>query len=171
MEADKLLDLGRNLDVEQLNWLMVAVIIIIAGYMIKGGADGFIKTVFEMFSVLAAAAAASFMAPYINTVLKSDAPLFAFLIGYFVCWLVLKYACAALDIISRLPIINELNKAAGLFAGLFRGIIMVWILFIIITVFRETAWGNMALGLIEDSHILKTLYQSNLILKLAKVFF
>ena len=111
------------------------------------------------------------MAPYINTVLKSDAPLFAFLIGYFVCWLALKYVCAALDIISRLPIINELNKAAGLLAGLFRGIIMVWILFIIITVFRETTWGGTALELIADSDILETIYQSNLILKLAKVFF
>lgn len=171
MDADKLLELGKNLDAGQLNWLLIAVIIIIAGYVIKGGADGFVKTVFEMFAVIVAAIAAAFLAPYIDTVLNKEAPLFSFLLGYFVCWFALKYACMALDIISRLPIINELNKAAGLLAGLLRGIIMVWILFIIITVFRETVWGGIALGMIEDSHILRSVYQSNLILKLAKVFF
>lgn len=159
------------LKIENLNWLLAAVIIILIGYVIKGASDGFVKTVFEMFSVLAAALAASVLAPYINMLIKKEVPLFSFLIGYIVCWLALKYICMTLDLISRLPLINELNKAAGVLAGLFRGIVIVWILFIVITVFRETAWGSTAFALIKESQLLERLYEGNLILKLAGAFF
>lgn len=159
------------MNAEQINWLLVIVGAIALYYTVKGGADGFIRTVFEMFSVLAAALAASLAAPYINSVLKTGAPLFSFLIGYAVFWLVLKYVCAALDLISKLPIINELNKAAGILAGLFRGIFMIWLLFIVITVFREASWGTAALEMIGESRLLTKLYDGNLILRLAKVFF
>lgn len=159
------------MNAEQINILLIVVALIVLCYTVKGASDGFVVTVFEMFSVLVAAAAASMLAPYVNSMLKKDIPLMAFLIAYLVLWLTLKYVCAALDLISKLPIINELNKAAGILAGLFRGIIMVWILFIVITVFRFTDWGAMALEMVKGNQILLKLYQSNLILKLANAFF
>lgn len=159
------------MNTEQINWLLILAGIIAVYYTAKGGSDGFIRTIFEMFSVLAAALAAALAAPYINSILKIEAPLFSFLIGYVVFWLGLKYACAALDLISKLPIINELNKAAGVLTGLFRGIFMIWILLIVITVFQNTTWGQAAMEMVAQSSILEKLYDSNLILRLAKVFF
>lgn len=159
------------MNAEQINILFVVAAIMILCYTVKGASDGFVVTVFEMFSVLVAAVAASILAPYVNSMLKKDIPLMAFLIAYLVLWLALKYVCAALDLISKLPIINELNKAAGILAGLFRGIFMVWILFIVITVFRFTEWGAAALEMVKANRILGELYQSNLILKLAEAFF
>lgn len=159
------------INTEEINVLFVLAAGIALFYTAKGGKDGFIRTVFEMFSVLAAAVAAAFAAPYINELLKTGAPLFAFLIGYVVFRLLLKYVCAALDLISRLPVINELNKAAGLLAGLFRGIFLIWILFIGITVFRETSWGSAGMAMIEENQMLGKLYSSNLILWLAEMFF
>lgn len=171
MNAEQIMNAGKNFAAGQLNWLLIITIGIILFYMIKGGAEGFIRTVFEMFSVLVAAAAASFLAPYINKILKVDAPLFSFLIGYFIVWLVLKYTCVVLDIMAKLPIINEFNKATGILAGLVRGVFMVWILFIIITVFRETQMGGNAMEMIMENRILEQLYQGNLIYKLARLFF
>ncbi len=165
------MDIEEMINTGQLNWFLIIVGAIVLSYMLKGAADGFIRTVFEAFSVLAAAAAASFTAPYINNILKTEAPLFSFLAAYMAFWLLLKYVCAALDLISKLPVINELNKAAGVFAGLLRGIFMVWILFIVVTVFQATAWGGAAIEQIERSRLLERLYDGNLLLKLAKVFF
>lgn len=159
------------LDIGQMNWLLLLVLVILLFYTVKGSSDGFVLTLFEMFSVLAAATAASVVAPYINGMLKKEAPLLAFLAAFLLFWLALRVVCTALNLISKLPIINELNKAAGILAGLFRGIMTVWILFIVITVFRTTSWGIAALELIEQNRLLKELYQSNLILRLSSVFF
>ena len=171
MNLEQILNQGKNLDFTQLNWALVVVVILIAGYTIKGGSEGLIRTIFEMFSVLVAAAAASFAAPYLDNLLKIKAPLFSFLIGYLIFWLALKYVCEALDILSKLPIINELNKITGLFLGFIRGVFVVWILFIIITAFGEMEWGNTVMNMIKESRLLNQLYQKNLLLKLAKFFF
>lgn len=165
------MEIEQVFDISKVNWLLVIAVAIVLCYALKGAADGFIRTVFAMFSALAAAIAAAFAAPYMNGMLKTGAPLFSFLVSYVAFWLLLKYACEALDLISKLPVIHELNKTAGILVGLLRGIFMVWLLFIVITVFRKTALGSEAMGLIGESRILEELYKNNLILTLSKVFF
>ncbi len=158
------------MNIEELNWLLVAVIVILLYYVIKGITDGFVRTIYEMFSVVIVAAAAAFCAPYISEILHIEVTQASFLTGYIILWLALKLLCNALDIISKLPILNALNKAAGVLVGLFRGILMVWLLFILITVFEETTWGSAAMEMLKQSRILQRLYDANLILRLLKIF-
>lgn len=87
----------------------------------------------------------------------------------------LALLCETLDIISKLPLINGLNKTAGLLAGLLHGIIVVWIGCIFLTILSSTQWGKSIFELINSSAFLSTVYNNNLLLKfimnLGKILF
>lgn len=69
-----------------------------------------------------------------------------------------------LDLISNLPIINGLNRAAGLFVGFLHGIIVVWIGFVILTMFGNSQIGQIFFEQVNESEILSLLYNHNLIM-------
>ncbi len=87
----------------------------------------------------------------------------------------LALLCETLDIISKLPLINGLNKTAGLLAGLLHGIVVVWIGCIFLTILSSTQWGESIFELINSSAFLSTVYNNNLLLKfimnLGKILF
>ena len=87
----------------------------------------------------------------------------------------LALLCETLDIISKLPLINGLNKTAGLLAGLLHGIVVVWIGCIFLTILSSTQWGKSIFELINSSAFLSTVYNNNLLLKfimnLGKILF
>ncbi|SHO53790.1 CvpA family protein [Anaerocolumna xylanovorans] len=90
--------------------------------------------------------------------------------GVFICvFLIISIAlgiiCIALNIISKLPVINGLNKTAGLLAGLIQGIVVVWIGFLILTAFAGTKVGQSAFELINNNTFLSVLYNNNMLLK------
>ena len=70
----------------------------------------------------------------------------------------------ALNIISKLPIINGLNKTAGLFAGLLHGVIIIWIGCIFLTMLSSTNLGQEMFKQINESPFLGTIYNNNLLL-------
>ncbi|WP_310602234.1 CvpA family protein [Anaerosporobacter sp.] len=98
-----------------------------------------------------------------------------FIITYIVVTILLFIICAALNIISKLPIINGLNKTAGLLVGLFEGLLIVWMLCIVLTAFSSTEYAQKLFELIKESEFLSALYNNNLLLKyitnMAKVLF
>lgn len=86
-------------------------------------------------------------------------------IGTFLIILILLWVLSTvLDIISKLPILNQINKTAGLVAGLVQGLIVVWLLFILLTVFGGSEFGKNALVMINESEILSIIYNNNMLL-------
>ncbi|MGB8452678.1 MAG: CvpA family protein [Anaerocolumna sp.] len=87
----------------------------------------------------------------------------------------LALLCETLNIISKLPLINGLNKTAGLLAGLLHGIIVIWIGCIFLTILGSTEWGKTIFTLIEESTFLSTIYNNNMLLNfimnLGKILF
>lgn len=92
--------------------------------------------------------------------------LIAFIAAFFVVTILLRMTVFTLDIISNLPIIKGFNKIAGLFAGLTEGVIIVWIAFLIITIFIGSETGVQLRGFIYDSKFLTYMYNNNYLLKL-----
>jgi len=88
-----------------------------------------------------------------------------FIIVMLLVMIILGIISKALDIISKLPLINGLNKTAGLFAGLIHGIVIAWIGFIILTMFSSTNIGKTMFLLISESKFLTMLYDNNLLLR------
>ncbi|MDF2544418.1 MAG: hypothetical protein K0S47_4136 [Herbinix sp.] len=105
-----------------------------------------------------------------NVIINALAFVVTFLTAIIALWVI----SIVLDLISKLPILNSINKTAGLIAGLIQGLVIVWILFVLLTVFGGTDLGKDAFQMIEESPALSILYDNNLlmdfVLNAAKLF-
>ncbi|BCN28858.1 CvpA family protein [Anaeromicropila herbilytica] len=260
-----------------MNWLLGAVILVLAGYAIKGRHDGFIKTVFAIFSIVLSLVLSIVISPYISKTIQSNEKIYntvnekiaeglklseqqkedknsdskktvdkegkqqikqkqqkqksldetdekgqieqltlpgtlkdaliennnsevykalainsfeGYVSGYltviainafsfFITFLIIKIIffvlSKVLDIISKLPILNGLNKTAGLLVGLLQGLAVIWVLCIVLTAFSTSQIGQELFKLINESAILSSIYNNNLLLNaitnIAKVLF
>lgn len=84
---------------------------------------------------------------------------------FFVTWVVLRIIVGVTDLISRLPVISQINKAAGLCLGIAEGLVIVWVMFAVVTACGTSEWAATMLIDIGNSGLLSFLYNNNLILK------
>lgn len=89
-----------------------------------------------------------------------------FLILFIAVYIAVKVAINVLDVVSRLPILNEANKLAGVAIGLAQGVLIVWIFFVVITIAGNTDFAKMMFEQIEDNAILTFIYDNNYLMKL-----
>lgn len=92
--------------------------------------------------------------------------LIAFIAAFFVVTILLRMTVFTLDIIANLPILKGFNKFAGLFAGLTQGVIIVWIVFLIVTMLVGSETGTQLRRWIYESRFLTYMYNNNYLLKL-----
>jgi len=85
-----------------------------------------------------------------------------FIIVYIVMQVIIRMA----DIVSRLPVLKQINKTGGLILGLAKGLIVVWVFFIAITIFCDTEFAHTVFAFVNDNSFLAFLYNNNLILKI-----
>jgi uncharacterized membrane protein required for colicin V production len=220
-----------------MNWLLIAVAVILIGYAFSGRQRGFIRTVFALFSTIIALMLTVWISPVISKQLQENNKVMGFVservekaisfkdmgdkvseqvefinklpmpkairntlvenntkdvykamavdnfkeyisnsisriiinaASFIVIMLIILIAlallCETLNIISKLPIINGLNKTAGLLAGLLQGIVVVWIGCIFLTVLGGTKLGQNIFEMINDSTFLSIIYNNNLLL-------
>jgi Colicin V production protein. len=90
----------------------------------------------------------------------------AFILTYIAVFIGLWAISMALNIISKLPILNKINKLAGFVVGGMQGLFIVWLLFLLLTVFSGSEISQSAFKQIEESSILNFLYNKNFILRI-----
>ncbi len=88
---------------------------------------------------------------------------FGAVIIFIVVYIALRLIMRALDVVTRLPILNGLNQIAGAVAGLVNGTLWLWVFFFILNIFSRTAWASWLLELIHGCGWLNVLYQYNLL--------
>lgn len=231
-----------NFKLIESNWLLIIVIVIIGGYALYGRHKGFIKTVFSLFSIIAALILTVWISPIVSKQVQQNDKIMSFttnkvtkvvvtnnkdktkvnkksgqityinklpfpkavktaliennnsdmytamavnsfkeyisssisriiinaavfILIMLIAIIVLSVLCEALNIISKLPIINGLNKTAGLFAGLLQGFIIVWIGCIALTMFSSTKFVQSIFEIINKNTFLSLIYNNNLFLK------
>lgn len=88
----------------------------------------------------------------------------AFFIVLIVTFLVFHGIGLALKLVDKIPIVNGANRTAGMFAGLVKGFLFVWIAFAIIATGVGTAWGRWLISFIYEAPILTWLYENNPVL-------
>ena len=69
----------------------------------------------------------------------------SFLVSLLLATLLIRMLAYALDIIARLPIINGINKSAGALVGVVKGILFIWIILMVLTIFCNTEIGRQGL--------------------------
>lgn len=75
-----------------------------------------------------------------------------------------------LDIISKLPVIKQMDKTAGLILGGLQSILIIWIGCIVLMLFSGTAIGKEIYRCINDSVILTFIYDHNILMTLLMDF-
>jgi len=85
----------------------------------------------------------------------------SFVILFIVIFLILKIIGHTLDLISKLPILNGINKIGGIAIGLVNGLITLWIACVIITIFAGTGWAQYVFQAINESAVLRFIYNNN----------
>lgn len=90
----------------------------------------------------------------------------SFVISFVVIVLVLNLLAYLLNIIMKLPVLNSLNHAGGLIAGLAEGLLAVWLLFLVITVLCSTEFGKECMRMIGEGKILSILYNENPLMRI-----
>lgn len=88
----------------------------------------------------------------------------AFLLTFIFAFIIVKALSAAVDIIGELPVLGALNHAGGALIGSVQAVLIVWILFLIITLMYTSQLGRDCFVMIEESKFLSFLYDTNIIL-------
>lgn len=94
----------------------------------------------------------------------------AFLLAFIVITAVVRIILYILDIIGNLPIIGGLNRLAGGALGLGTALIIVWILFIAITMLYDLPISKLFLQNIEENEFLQFLYNNNILMNFVTKF-
>ncbi len=85
---------------------------------------------------------------------------------FLVIFLAIKLVVALLDLISKLPLINGVNKLAGAALGLVEAFIILWILCLAVTSFAGAEWGRTLLNMINESEFLSFIYNNNYLMRI-----
>lgn len=91
-------------------------------------------------------------------------------VGFFVTFLVaavgVALLCFVLNILSKLPVLHQINTLAGAAFGALEGLVILWIGFVAITMLGSTVFGQSCMAMISESEILSFLYDSNILSKI-----
>lgn len=91
----------------------------------------------------------------------------SFLGIFLIVTIILRAVIFALDIVEDLPVLGILNRLAGGAVGFACALIIVWVLFIVVTLLYTTVIGKDMYDTVQGNGMLKMLYDCNPIMKMA----
>ena len=90
----------------------------------------------------------------------------AFLLAVFLAALLVRQIGHALNLLAWLPGIGFLNHLGGAIFGVARGVLWMWLFFILITVFADTSWGSACMREVGRDTLLNYLYSHNYLMNI-----
>ena len=111
--------------------------------------------------VLGISAFKAYIANYVTELIFNA---LSFVLVFFAVSVIMKIIIRCLNLLSRLPVIHTMNKMGGLLVGLLKGMIILWILCIIITILSGTEQGGYLFAQINESLFLRYIYDHNYIM-------
>ena len=121
----------------------------------------------EIYSQLGVETFAQYVGKFLS---KLIIHIVAFLGTFLIVTIILRAIVFALDFVAELPVLGFINRFAGGVVGLGCALIIVWVVFIIITMLYMTSIGKEAYELIQNNDIIKMIYDYNPIMQLAVKF-
>lgn len=86
-----------------------------------------------------------------------------FIVIYIGLRLILVFIGSTLNIVSRLPILNELNRLGGAAVGLAKGLLIIWLIFTVMLIFINQPLVQEGLQQINKSKFLTLLFKYNIL--------
>lgn len=115
----------------------------------------------EIYQTLGIHTFSEYIGSYLAKIIADFA---AFLLTTLVVSIVVHIVMYIIGFISRLPVIGGINRAAGGILGIGMALVIVWLLFLVITLGYQTDIGQKCFENINDSRVLTYLYENNLLL-------
>lgn len=75
--------------------------------------------------------------------------------------LIMKIIGGVLDIISKIPVLKGINRVLGLLTGFVKGLLIIWLAALLLTIFCTNAEGQNIVALIYQNPFLTYLYEHN----------
>lgn len=95
----------------------------------------------------------------------------SYVLAYILATIGIRIVVYILNLIAGLPILKTANKLTGGLVGFVKGLVFIWILFLILTVLCSTEIGKTSLELIEKDSLLSVIYQYDPLIQIfAKIF-
>ena len=95
----------------------------------------------------------------------------SYVLPYILATIGIRIVVYILNLIAGLPILKTANKLTGGLAGFVKGLVFIWILFLILTVLCSTEIGKTSLELIEKDSLLSVIYQYDPLIQIfTKIF-
>lgn len=91
----------------------------------------------------------------------------SFLCTFFVVTIITRAVIFALDFVADLPMLGIVNRIAGGAIGIVCALVIVWTLFIIVTLMYVASFGTGIYDMIQDNGMLRILYEYNPVMQLA----
>lgn len=88
----------------------------------------------------------------------------SYMILFIITLIIVRIIANVLDLVSKLPILNSINKVGGLLIGLVHGLVILWVLCIVLTMFSGSEVGGMLFELVNESQVLSFIYNNNLLM-------
>lgn len=115
----------------------------------------------EIYTALGVESFVEYIGAYIAKVI---ADILAFLITFIVVYIVIRFVIGMLKIVDKIPLVGGANRTVGAVLGAVIGILIIWVLFIIITLLYNTQFGASCLANISENEILTWLYNNNILM-------
>ena len=111
-------------------------------------------------------AAENFQEYLTNALTDMVLTILVYVITFLVIQLILMFVVGILNAAAQLPGLHGLNRALGFVLGAGRGLIFVWLVFLVLALFSGTDAGRRLLDMVYENEILQYLYSANIFAKL-----
>ena len=126
----------------------------------------------EMYQALEVSGVYEYISKSIAVVILNAA---VFLLFTFMCRVFFFFLGKAVGELAKVPIVRSIDKVGGGFLGAMRGLILIWIFFLILSITSTFSWSQEMIQQIQQFSPLKLLYDNNVLLDivgdLTKVLF
>jgi len=116
----------------------------------------------EVYQAMAVEGLRDYVIKYVTGVVINAG---AFIVVFIVVNIAIRILAVLLDIISKLPVLNTLNKTGGAVVGFLQGMLVIWILCIVLMAFSSTDIAKDIYAQINESKLLTYIYDNNLLLE------
>lgn len=90
---------------------------------------------------------------------------------FIVLIMIIAIISTILNVASRLPVLNQINRVAGALIGAVIGLTLVWIIFMVITIFGSSRAMAPVFEQINENTLLSFLYDKNLLMNFVLALF
>lgn len=148
--------------------ILIAVVLILLGGAVKGFQNGFVTEVSNVISLIAALVVVAIFVMGVKEYMQDEMVhvivLVIALLLVVTVYKVVNFILASLKIIMKLPVASGLNRFLGIVLGTVKGLVVIWLFFIIISSFSLGQMNQVILDAVHKNVFLEFLYNNNLLI-------